>query len=285
MYRFLPVFFLFIFIVGVGAQDAEGTGADSVNAPQEEVERVDLLAGVPESGQERYDALQERAVAAQESGDVSSALLFFEEMQKIAPDSGEIMYNRGTLYLAQGMVDRAVSLFSRAEDLGYGEAQLFYNRGNALFTAGDYQRAREDYQTALEIAPDDPEILNNLGVTESRLKMYDPAEEHLNRAAEIDPGYADPLFHLSIVYEATNDVEQAILAVSEALDRNDLFLEAYFRRGILHYRGGEYQKAVEDFLSARELQPEDTDILYNLGVSAIAAATGEEPVLAETADE
>ena len=68
--------------------------------------------------------------------DYTAAARLYEAMQELAPRSGEIFYNRGTIALEMNAFDRAVALFSRAEDNGFAEARLYYNRGNAYFHGG-----------------------------------------------------------------------------------------------------------------------------------------------------
>lgn len=252
---------------------------DDLDSPDEGDALNSILSALPENGQGRYDALQEAAVEAQENGEVDTALRLYELLQELAPDSGEIMYNRGTLYLSRGEYDRAITLFSRAVDSGFEDHRVLYNRGNGFFAVGEYEGALRDYEAAAKLAPGDAENLNNLGLTEVQLEMYGLAESHFLQAAEIDETYADPLFHLSGVYERQGDIDSAIDALSAAIERNDLFVAAYYNRGALYYQVEEYRTAVDDYLSALRLHPNDPDILYNLGVSALAAATGERPAI------
>ncbi|MFP4151234.1 MAG: tetratricopeptide repeat protein [Alkalispirochaeta sp.] len=237
----------------------------------------DPFEGLPEEGQARFDALQERAVAARDAGDTETALVMYEEMQRLAPDSGEILYNRGTLHLEREEYDRAITLLSRAEEAGYQEAAVFYNRGNALFYRGQIEDAREEYRRARELSPEDPEILNNLGLAELRLEALDNAEERFLEAAERDESYPDPLFHLAEVYESQGLPDEAETALTEAIARSETFTEAFYNRGTLRYRRDDYAAAFDDFLEAHRLAPDDRDILYNLGVAAIATATERAP--------
>lgn len=266
------ILFVLLPIVGIHSQE---------NVPTDEKgDSIDgIIADLPEEGQGRYDALQEAAVAAQGNGDLDIALELYEMLQELAPDSGEIMYNRGTLYLARGEYDRAITLFTRGEDSGFEDYRVFYNRGNGFFAVGEYEGALRDYERAAELAPEDPEILNNLGLTEIQLEMFELAETHLLEAAGIDESYADPLFHLSGLYEGQGNIESAIEALSSAIARNDLFVAAYYNRGALYYQQEAFRDAVNDYLAALRLEPNDPDILYNLGVSALAAATGRRPAI------
>jgi len=237
----------------------------------------DPFEGIPADGQARFDALQDRAVAARDAGDTRTALAAYEEMQRLAPDSGELLYNRGTLHLEREEYDRSVTLLSRAIETGYAEAEVFYNRGNALFHRGRLEDARNDYHRAREMTPEDPEILNNLGLTELRLGAYEDAEAHLAEAADRDQAYPDPLIHLADLYETRGLFADAEAALDEAIRRSGTLTTAFSNRGALRYRQGNYAGAFDDFLTAHQLAPEDRDVLYNLGVTAIAAATDTAP--------
>jgi tetratricopeptide (TPR) repeat protein len=232
-----------------------------------------LLEGIPEEGQQRYDALQERAVGAQEESRYEDALFFYEHLQEMAPESGEIRYNRGTLHLEGGDFDRAILLFAEAEELGFNESVLYYNRGNAHFHQDEYGRAAEEYRKGLDRDPEDPDILNNLGLAELQLGNLEAAEEYLLRAGAADESFPEPFFHLASVYEMMDeDLLMAEDALTEALRRDETFVEGYYNRGVLRYTREEFRPAFEDFLTAHELAPDDLDILHNLGLSALAVA-------------
>jgi len=60
--------------------------------------------------QEEFDALQERAVAAREGGNLREALGLYEQLQGVASDDPAIAYNRGSIHLDL----REFSIFSRS---------------------------------------------------------------------------------------------------------------------------------------------------------------------------
>ncbi|MFA7567702.1 MAG: tetratricopeptide repeat protein [Alkalispirochaeta sp.] len=261
---------------------AQSTSAQSTSAQSGSDQSTSTGVTIPTEGQERFDELQERAVDAQERGEYRDALFYYEQLQEMAPDSGEIAYNRGTLQLAMARYDQALVLFARAEELGFHESRLYYNRGNAYFHRGDLAPAGEEYRMALDIDPDDPASLNNLGIVEFRLGNYEAADEYLQRAGEADRKYGEPFLHLAAMYETMGEegfientedaLDLAEDALGEAIARDPAFVEAWYNRGFLRYGRGKYRAAFSDFLEAHRLQPADPDILHNLGLSALAAA-------------
>ncbi len=270
MRHFLSVRGLFCFVISfllsisaIAAQDAEK-----------------LLQGIPEEGQPRYDALQQRAVTAQQESRFVDALFLYEQLQELAEESGEIRYNRGTLYLELEEYERAIALFAQAAEFGFDESALYYNRGNAHFYRREYETAAEEYRKAHDRAPGDADVLNNLGLAELRSGNLEAAEESFLRAGATDDSFPEPFFHLALVYEkmgeSSIDREENLLmaeeALTEAIRRDDTFVEAYYNRAVLLYTRKEFRAALDDFLKAHQLNPADRDILHNLGLSALAVA-------------
>lgn len=251
---------------------AQETGPDADASAEASASEGLPAEGLPAEGQERFDALQERARAAREEGRTREALQLYGLMQEMAPEDADIAYNRASLHLDLREYERAVILFQRAGEMGLDTAEFHYNRGNALYGAGRIEPALGAYEAALEREPEDADTLNNLGLASLAMDDVEAAREYLERAAAADTQWAVPFFHLGNLHLDQDEPEAAASAFTEALNRNTAFDQAQYNRGIAYYRSGAFRDAFDDFLAVRELRPEDPDVLYNLGASAVAAA-------------
>jgi tetratricopeptide (TPR) repeat protein len=61
-------------------------------------------------------------------------------------------------------------------------------------------------------------------------------------------------------------MQDAITALTRAIDLKPDFAEAYINRGLAHYMNENYPEAEEDFLAGLELRPDDQNANNNLAV-------------------
>jgi tetratricopeptide (TPR) repeat protein len=82
-----------------------------------------------------------------------------------------------------------------------------------------------------------------------------------NRQKEIDRNLAN-----AREYRALGQDDQALAALSLAIDENPKLTEAYMQMGDIYHDKGEYQKAVERFQTAVVLEPNNFKARYNQGL-------------------
>ncbi len=240
---------------------------------------VNVASDLPEEGQDRFDALQRSAREAYQEGALPQALEYYDLMQEMVPESGEVAYNRGSILLDLGQYEDAVQAFTEAEGLefeqDFKQASLYHNRATGYTALGEYDRALFDYDRAYDIDPEDARILNNRGVVLLRLGDRDEAIRSFEFARELDPGYADPVFHLGTISYDEEEYEIAVSLFSDVLEIDANYGDARFNKGNALYHAGRYRDALEEFLYLHREDPENEDVLVNLGLSALAAASGE----------
>ncbi len=106
-------------------------------------------------------------------------------------------------------------------------------KGNAFYKEKKYQSAVESYQKAQVRRPDDPTIRYNLATTLYQVDSYQEAAKQLEKS------------------------------ISTAKDPN-LKANALYNFGNTQYRLGNFEKAIEAYQQALEINPKDTDAKYNL---------------------
>ena len=242
-----------------------------------------LRADIPDEGQERFDVLQQRALEAYQRDALEEALSYYEMLQEMAPDSGEIAYNRGSILLDLQRYEEAITLLSRAIDLpeqeAFSPAPVYHNRALAFTELGEYDRALSDYDRAYELDPNDPRTLNNRGVVLTSMDNLDEAVRSFELARELDPAYLDPYFHLGNIAYDRGDFGLAVERFREALEIDPRFEQARFNLGNAFYRDGRYTEAVDTYVELYIIRRDDAerddageDLLHNLGLSALEAA-------------
>ncbi len=164
------------------------------------------------------------------------AYTLLEQIAKDQPSRTDALIELGNLLRREEQFDRAETAYSAAlARLGQPSAEdwtLFYARGITYERTKRWPKAEADFLKALELAPEQPFVLNYLGYSWVDQGLHlDRAKQMLKRAVELKP--------------------------------DDGFIVDSM--GWVHYRLGDYPKAVEELERAVELQPGDPVINDHLG--------------------
>jgi tetratricopeptide (TPR) repeat protein len=146
-----------------------------------------------------------------------------------AMDSNELPGEQAHLFLAArgyaraalGDYNAAIGDYSKALEKDAGAIAVLYNRGNAYFALHHYDQAIGDYSKALETDVNDARILNNRGA--AWFKKGNLQSSMANYSMAIDAAPDDP--------------------------------DLYLNRGKVYEALGEADKAREDFLQVKKLDP------------------------------
>lgn len=243
---------------------------------------------------------------------LDTALETFKQVATLAPDFADAHYHLGLVYYQRAEFRRAIEAFTRTLELLPRDVDALIKLGLASHKAGDidvadtrtkrafYERAVAAYQTALEIRPHNVEALNNLGLAYQALGRFEEAisvyEEglalspdqpqlrtNLATARDLRTGIyslaAHRHYQVGVRVEQAGRTEAAIAAWKQAVAESPRYLKVYLRLADLYFESGEYEQAIQTYLSAIALvsenqtsQPTGTaNIFYNLGNSYLRA--------------
>ncbi len=241
-----------------------------------------------------------------------TALETFERVTTLAPDFADAHYHLGLVYYQRAEFPKAIEAFTRTLELLPRDIDALIKLGLASHKAGDidaadtrtkrafYEQAVAAYQTALDIRPHNVEALNNLGLAYQELDRFDEAisvyEEglalspdqpqlhaNLATARDLRAGIyslaAHRHYQVGVRAEQAGRTEVAIAAWKQAVAESPRYLKLYLQLADLYFEKGEYDQAIQTYLSAIALvsenqisQPTGTaNIFYNLGNSYLRA--------------
>ena len=95
---------------------------------------------------------------------------------------------------------------------------------------------------------------NLLGIIHLRLEKPDKAKADFERAIELAPGFSGTYFNLAETYRLKGEYENAITAISQAIDLNKKDSGYLVLRANLYHAIGKERKAMEDWESAAKLK-------------------------------
>jgi len=140
-------------------------------------------------------------------------------------------------------------------------AQEFIGKGQNYFVQGQYDDAIAEYTKAIEQNPQCASAYAHRGIAYDSMGEISKAIDDFNKAIEIGPKYAEVelIRHLSAVYKKRGIAN---------IVRGDYAI-AKIRSGFTSYGADantEYEKAIEDFTKAIDLDPKDAGAYYYRGV-------------------
>lgn len=295
-------FALAMILLGAGCQATgpASSASDEMDAavanPAAEPPPPDLAPAMSTAG------LLDQARQTMDAGDYESALEMFREILAKNPTIGTAYVGIGEIHLQQRDYERAEPAFARAARLEPRNFDAQFGHGVALQMLNRFVDAVRAYQRALSIDPDHPRANLSLGTT--YLQMDDPRSAlfYAERAVELDPQNGGARVNLGAIYEKLGRNDEAISAYLTAMELKDdtapimlnlinvlgrekryqeavntaenlVKLEpsanAYERLGWGYFRLGEYEKSINAYRDAVEIDPSHWPSWSGVGVNAL----------------
>lgn len=144
------------------------------------------------------------------------------------------------------------------------EMLLDYERAAEMVKLGGTIEPRAILEKLLVAKPDHPRLLNSLAASYLNEDDFAEAERIYLQIIELTPDFNLPYGNLMLIYQKTGDIEKAIEFADTLLDKGIRSASTWDFVGLLHFKKGDYEIALEYFLAAISL---DTDFLkssYNI---------------------
>ena len=217
------------------------------------------------------------------SGDFDKAIEDYDTLTSLSPDEADAYMWRGCAYYLKGEVNIAIVDYDKAIALTPGNALALYKRGLAHARLANSSQANQDFARAMAIGFHEEAGESNKAGQQSQggsqnlsehgqgIFHYDRALDRLTQAdydnavADIDKArklidpqlihlYTDEMhrvyFQSGIAYYDTGLYDQAALLFDKAINvvaSPSGYPDAYYWRGMSHYREVRYRQAIADF--------------------------------------
>jgi len=93
------------------------------------------------------------------------------------------------------------------------------------------------------------------------------AEQLITEVIQTNESYTEAFLLRGQIRESNSEFEKAISDYSTIIDQNPQITQAWSSRGSCYYRIGAFQNAIQDFSRAIELEPDNADLYLYLGNS------------------
>jgi len=153
------------------------------------------------------------------TSDYKSALIAYEKVIELKPDSHLAWYNKGiTLNKLKRSPEEVLKAFEKSIELKPDYALAWYNKG---ITLGKLKRSPEEvlkaFEKSIEFKPDFVEAWNNKGITLGKLNRHEEALKAFEKVIELKPDHASAWFNKACAYALKGDKKNALINLSQAV--------------------------------------------------------------------
>ncbi len=206
-------------------------------------------------------------------GDQEQGLSQLEDAIERHPESGLLYCYRGMAEkVSDPFSESAEEMFARARELDGDNPYILYQSSRHLMnrkdrTRDDLIKARRFLKQASEKEPFNPRIYGRLGMVYYYLDQPELAEKNYRNSLRINPGDYNTRFNLGDLYLfSLRDTVAALKEFKETVSLNPEHVMANFRIGLLLINNRMYKEAVEYLKAAREADPRNKRVMFQLAV-------------------
>ena len=216
--------------------------------------------------------------------DKTRAVAVFDQMKKIAGDSGSLHVLIGRAYRDADEMHSAVSEFQLAIALDPKTPHAHYFLGLARLYMNDWKptpEAEAELRREAEIFPHDYLANYMLGFLTSGERQYDESNKYLKVASEIDPSAPESFLYMGLNAYSQEDMKRAEVMLRKAVEltgsdearSNYQIRRAYVDLGRILAKNGQVEESDAFVAKARDLQNK-TMVQSQQSVSSMALAGG-----------
>lgn len=216
----------------------EGSYQEYLNLPQDqqlqkiwEIQYVLDQAKLESSSQ--ADLLLEQAKLLNAAKEYEEAIIKYEQVLKIKPDSYKVWYYRGISLENLDRYEEAVDSYNQAIKIEPNYHRSWSHHGDALNELSRYEEAIDSYDQALEIKHEHHYAWHRRGMALKNLGCYEEAVTSYNQALRIRAKEPQVLYHLGNALSELGRFQEAIASYSQALAIKPDLHQAWIARGKL----------------------------------------------------
>ena len=190
-------------------------------------------------------------------GNFEAAAEHWNEFAKTRPKNGDAQTNLAEVYRVLKRYDKAEEHGNRAIELAPESSAAHNNLGIILQEMGRLPAAMEHIDKAIELEPEFAKAHSNRGNTFRRMNMPWRAIKAYEAGIEIDGKSAELHNHLAVGYLTVNDFDKGLEAIEKAIELDENYAEAYANKALIMFRA-EKEGPLPIVNKAIQLNPELT---------------------------
>jgi Predicted N-acetylglucosaminyl transferase len=208
--------------------------------------------------------------------DYRNAISLLKEASLRLPKMVESHYFLALALTEGGRVEEAKSEFKAAIDLAPGFIPAKIGLARLLTKDGWQEETVRLCEEILGIQPDNVDAMQLLGLAYMREEDFENAEVQFNKIAQLRPSIGD--VNMAYLSLSSGQLSKCILQCEAIIAANPEEAKAYDILGLAHIRRGSFDKGVEHFKKAIEIDPSAIAMHLNLAKAYIITGKSEEAV-------
>lgn len=184
----------------------------------------------------------------------------------IKPYRAELYLYQGRRWLSDEDYKNALPVISYAQELNPHNGRILHALGATYYNLNKYNQAIYYLQEAKKYIID-VNTFYILGLSYSQLNMFKEAEEEFKQTIYLNPKFTEGYHYLGLLYFSQEDYDSAIKQWNKILEIEPDFSNKYVvlnNLGIVYKKKQMPDKALEYFLQALQLVPEDSTIIEEI---------------------
>lgn len=228
-------------------------------------EKVALYTDVIALEPDNLDAYFYRAIAKNDLGDFSGAIVDYSKIILLKPDA-DTYYNRGNSRYSIKDYVAAKDDYENAFKRDPNFIDALYSLACVKYDLGEFESAITDFTKVISVAPALQTTYFLRASAFMALKQYPKALEDYSFAILVNPN-AEAYYNRGVFYLDINYYQKANADLDNALKLNNSNSFGYFYRGNSFLFLGKYLDAISDFKKALTFDSNDFDALLGLAIS------------------
>lgn len=211
-----------------------------------------------------YNALQLLGVVLHAKGDDENALKYMLASLKIKPDQPQVMLNVASCQRQLGLFDEALNTLNLLIKRDPANFSAFKSRMNVLVEMKNYQQAYKELSRQINQFPGHYELYNLLGAVATDSEDYTKAINAYQKAIQIRPGSDVARHNLGLAWWHSGEPEKALKEYQLVLNSGKHSYQLMHNMGNAYADIGHLEQAVTFFNNALKLNYSYLDTHINL---------------------
>ncbi|MGW8314286.1 MAG: tetratricopeptide repeat protein [Bacteroidales bacterium] len=202
------------------------------------------------------EAYQLRAEVHMDLKQYDQALQDYQSCLRLSKDE-EGYYHLGTAYEKMGMLKEAEEAYLQSIDENNRIPETYFALAGVQYERKRYEEALGSVRQMLALEPGNLEGIILQSKLQAALGNYPKAIETLSTASVESPMEPDIYLHRGDIYRMTNQLSNAIIDYTRAIDLSPGNAELYYKRGRAYEEIKQVDKALEDYDRLLEMSSDD----------------------------